>query len=446
MVYHYTDEELNYLNRDKNVYSVNDDFCRRNKTLKVTENPQNKAETNTVTAAGQDFQVVATKTDKETGFDGMAVAPIVNGKPDYKSIAIIAAGTDPNNKTEKPLVLPSGFPSVEALPTIDKQGKFSISSQYKLPHTDLSRDTASAIEGRLTSLSPQYKVLDQFVQDMMRDPRYDVVQLSGYSQGSFAIKVGAKYGIPTTTFNSWFQYQSLTKEELAFIKKHSLLFRDYRRQMDYTVFLNDFNHPEWFGAEKGLPIYWADNKRMSHAITDWEFDPKTGMVVDSKGRSLVSQSSFALIDTMREMAHYQAAKTARASGGFSRTEEIFLDSVQGSILSAHLSSAAGTGSEEIADLCKEANVAIEEIWSKIDFSSYTHLPYWEVESLFASYGVTRGAFVEDFVAESKAIETKAEGLAEHFSHLNRNIQQSIETMVEQDRKLAEDFSEWTRMK
>lgn len=38
--------------------------------------------------------------DLGTGFDGLAVAPIVNGESDYKSIAVIAARTDPGNPTK----------------------------------------------------------------------------------------------------------------------------------------------------------------------------------------------------------------------------------------------------------------------------------------------------------------------------------------------------------
>ena len=40
------------------------------------------------------------KSDTETGFDGLAVAPIVNGEPDYKNVAVIAAGTDPDSPGE----------------------------------------------------------------------------------------------------------------------------------------------------------------------------------------------------------------------------------------------------------------------------------------------------------------------------------------------------------
>ncbi len=103
MNFHYTDEQLNNLNQDYAVYSVNEEFSSRKKTKQVVEksNIDPKNETNTITTSdGQEFRVVATKSDPVTGFDGLAVAPIVNGEPDYKSIAVIAAGTDPGSPTK----------------------------------------------------------------------------------------------------------------------------------------------------------------------------------------------------------------------------------------------------------------------------------------------------------------------------------------------------------
>ena len=101
MTFNYTDNQLNNLNQDFAVYSVNKEFSERNKKKFVTDNPNNKNETNTITTSDdQEFRVVATKSDIETGFDGLAVAPIVNSQPDYKSIAVIAAGTDPGSPTK----------------------------------------------------------------------------------------------------------------------------------------------------------------------------------------------------------------------------------------------------------------------------------------------------------------------------------------------------------
>ena len=71
------------------------------KVVAKTNDKLSSDETNTITTSdGQEFRVVATKSDIETGFDGLAVAPIVNGEPDYKSIAVIAAGTDSGSPTK----------------------------------------------------------------------------------------------------------------------------------------------------------------------------------------------------------------------------------------------------------------------------------------------------------------------------------------------------------
>ncbi len=154
MTYTYTDQQLNELNHGKNVYSVNPEYAKRkeNRTAIVTEKPNHKlkkGEVNTITTSdGQRFRVIATKSDPKTGFDGMAVAPIVNGRVDYKNVAVVAAGTDPNSKTNS--VGP------------------------------LSRDVVNA----LYPLSPQYEVADQFVKEIKDNPKYEVTQLTGYSQGS----------------------------------------------------------------------------------------------------------------------------------------------------------------------------------------------------------------------------------------------------------------------
>lgn len=154
MTYTYTDQQLSELNRGKNVYSVNPEYAKRkeNRTAIVTEKPNHKlkkGEVNTFTTSdGQRFRVIATKSDPKTGFDGMAVAQIVNGRVDYKNVAVVAAGTDPDSKTN--------------------------------PAGPLSRDVVNA----LYPLSPQYEVADQFVKEIKDNLKYEVSQLTGYSQGS----------------------------------------------------------------------------------------------------------------------------------------------------------------------------------------------------------------------------------------------------------------------
>ena len=216
----------------------------------------------------------------------------------------------------------------------------------------------------------------------MDDPRYEVSQLSGYSQGSYMLKVGAKYHIPTTTFNAWFTYLSLSNEEKAFIENNPSMFIDYRRKHDDVVRWNDFNHPEWFNKSfLKMPdtIYWLDGT--SHNIDDWEFDPVTGQVVDGKGgKPLISGVYRAYANSLRGMAHYKDLKSKWSKNGISSSEEIYLDAAQGSILSSSMATAARTGADEVSALAKKANQELQEIWSKIDFTSYTALAPYEVEA------------------------------------------------------------------
>ena len=83
---------------------MNSEFARRKHKKLVVNKPDSELasyETNTITTSdGQEFRVIATKSHQGTGFDGLAVAPIVNSQSDYKSIAVIAAGKDPENPTK----------------------------------------------------------------------------------------------------------------------------------------------------------------------------------------------------------------------------------------------------------------------------------------------------------------------------------------------------------
>lgn len=106
MTFEYTDIQLNQLNWGRNVYSVNPNYVERqrmdgNDFQYVVAKPDSELgpdEKNKIRFSdGQVFQVIATKVDKETGFDGMAVAPIIDGQPDYDSVAIVAVATAKNH-------------------------------------------------------------------------------------------------------------------------------------------------------------------------------------------------------------------------------------------------------------------------------------------------------------------------------------------------------------
>ncbi|MGT2965594.1 hypothetical protein BU200_10255, partial [Streptococcus acidominimus] len=95
MSFQYTDKQLNILNQGENVYSVNENYAKR-KDFDILTNSESPhvGESNTIEIDKQEFRVIKVYSDPETGFDGMAVAPIVNGEPDFSSVAVIAAATD----------------------------------------------------------------------------------------------------------------------------------------------------------------------------------------------------------------------------------------------------------------------------------------------------------------------------------------------------------------
>ena len=418
MTFLYTDEQLNYMNRGNYVYSVNPKYVKNHQEdnqppIRITENPNDDDGTNILrTPDNQQFQVIATKSDPKTGFDGMAVAPIVNGKPDYNQVAIIAAGTDPKT-IDVNTALSDG---------IDKNGNPAIYPSH---------------------LSIQYQVALQFVNSIKEDPRYRVVQLSGYSQGAYMIKIGALYGIPTTTFNAWFRYNSLTDAEINFIRENPHLFRDYRNNQDYVVLFHDDNQPHHYGYYDAIgSIRWVNGS--SHKIDDWYFDPVTGQTLDGKGgRPLVTSVSYYQSISTMQMKQFASLKSQwkKSGGKLSSSEKIFLDAIQAQMLGANMASSARSGAEEASLLQTKAIQDVQDVWNKIDFSSYTELTPWEVEAAFTSYGVTRD-FVSEFQTESQEMVEKMMASAEQFDTLKTQLDQAIASLQEADSQLAGDFKAW----
>ena len=108
MIYNYSDKELNEFNQEKNVYSVDPNLAKTNGHEIITSKKDNELaddEKNTIAIGNQDFRVVSVKNDPATGFQGMAVAPIVNGQVDTNSVAVVAAGTTPTDVNELIFVL-----------------------------------------------------------------------------------------------------------------------------------------------------------------------------------------------------------------------------------------------------------------------------------------------------------------------------------------------------
>ena len=108
MTYEYTDKELNLFNQEETVYSVDPKLARNKGRDVITDKPSEMlqgGESNRITIGNQYFRVVSVKNDRATGFQGMAVAPIVNGQVDTNSVAVVAPGTTPTDVNDFIFVL-----------------------------------------------------------------------------------------------------------------------------------------------------------------------------------------------------------------------------------------------------------------------------------------------------------------------------------------------------
>ncbi|HEL0621806.1 TPA: hypothetical protein TUV01_001254 [Streptococcus equi subsp. zooepidemicus] len=425
----YSDKQLNVFNRGKHVYSVSEDYANRYDYDLIVDKPDNQlrsGEINRITVDNQDFQVIKTYSDPKTGFDGMAVAPIIDDKIDLKHVAVVAAGTDPNAKDLKLRIAnasPVGMEPMVATVTI-------------------SQDLVSAGLAKYTNLSPQYKSLETFIETVQDLPDVRISQLTGYSQGAYVTKAGAKYHIPATTFNAWFNYHALTTEELAFLKKNPHMFISYRKKNDTVTSYNDVNKPWKYYDDYGT-IHWIEGK--SHSISDWYFDLRTGAVLSKKnGDIVVNEYSRIYSHAVQGMTHLKSLKAHWQSTGkgISSSEELFLDAAQGMILGSSMAKAAREGADEALDHKTVADAKLMEVWSAIDFNSFHELPYYEVQALFSSYGITYDRFVQDFQDYTQSKVSKMSALATDFENLNRDIQTVIDSKLETDRQLAGEFRAW----
>lgn len=138
-----TEKELKDLNN--RVYQVDPDY--KESEIKYTNKADNQLksnERNIVKAGNQKFKVLSVK-NGDYGFQGMAVAPIINGVPDVSHVTVVAAGTYPDDGI----------------------------------------DFKAALKGLSPNGSPQADVAVDYVGDLIdKNPDWTITQLSGYSQSA----------------------------------------------------------------------------------------------------------------------------------------------------------------------------------------------------------------------------------------------------------------------
>lgn len=389
-----TEEDLNLLNQY--VYNVDKEKHERADLDRPKENE--------VLEMVNDTKVMVVKMldDNATGYQGLAVAPIINNQPDYNQIAVVSAGTDPSQ---------------------------------------LSTDVWSAVfQGKAPFQGEgQLGVADSFVGKVNGTDGWTVTQLSGYSQSAYMMLVGAKHKIPTTVFNGWFLYANLSEDEKKFMRDNPELFINYRNTRDMTTFLNDGNWQLWAGEDFGT-IVWVEGS--SHNIFDWEFDENGYLIVQGDlaeqglvRRKQIEKQAAMLLRGLSTLA----AKLKASGGGLSSSEKIFLDSSEALIILSNAATLMQTGLDGATKIYQEAIAEAESLWQDTLQRAQgigTELTYSEVLEALEIGGASEDVIVGEPMEYYTTKMAKAKEMYTSFDNLIEEIKGSIAKLVATDQELA----------
>ena len=395
-----TDRSLRDLNSQ--VYNVDRKYDTTKIIVDKKDSRLERNELNEITAGGVDYKVISTENGR-WGFQGMAVAPIINGKPDYNQVTVVAAGTDPNDKL----------------------------------------DVLEALDGATNIGSLQEPVAEKFVEKITSEhPDWKITQLTGYSQSAYMLKVGAKYQIPTVTFNGWFQYGTLTSEEKNFMKNNPNFFTNYRKKEDAVTWWNDFNSSSFNSDDFGT-VVWLAGK--SHHLADWQFD-KTGMIIlpdnpETQSAIKAQKERLLQVQLAKRMSRLTilTRQLTASGGGLSTNEKLYLDSEAARIIVQKLASDFKLATEKLIAIYQKAIIEAQELWQNTLYESRTMgplLPEWEVRQTLQMVGFTEQTIITNPCHIYQDKLTKIMTVASDFDRLTTEITAKISEIVQRDSELA----------
>ncbi|KIS17080.1 hypothetical protein [Streptococcus equi] len=413
----------------KQVYNVEPSKAKSNGDLvivagKTVKDPITKRQYRVLLV--QDNNNDAHKTN-DNGMQAMAVAPIVKGDVDTSQVVIAYSGTNAADSRD-----------------IDTDWQLLIrGNQDDLVSGNLDGGNFVIAENQLRSAQ-------KFYQQVKRKYPHSALTTTGHSLGAYlALIVAAEHKIPATTFNGPDPVRGMSAEAITWVKANSNMYNNFRINFDGIG-----NFGAYFGTDDLAISRNVDAMLLSanplyyHDLEAYRFNQK-GQIVDRDGKLigtqyLVSRAYLNVLASKKSMSSYHKLKKHWQSTGkgLSSSEELFLDAAQGMILGSSMAKAAREGADEALDHKTVADAKLMEVWSAINFNAFHELPYYEVQALFASYGITYDRFVRDFQDYTQSKVSKMSALATDFENLNRDIQTVIDSKLETDQQLAGEFRAW----
>ncbi|MDG3132916.1 hypothetical protein MKL26_07795 [Streptococcus suis] len=383
---------------------------------------------------GQKFKVLSVQdnnndadTTNDNGMQAMAVAPIIDGKVYTSQIVIAYAGTNDADTRD-----------------IDTDFQMVIRGDKG----DLVNGNVE--QGNLVIAENQLLSAQKFYEHIKKEYPYSALTTTGHSLGAYlALIIAAENKIPASTFNGPDPIRGMSEEAIKWVTENNNMYNNFRINFDSIGNFGAYLGSDNLDISRNVNANkFSFNPLFYHDLAAYRFN-KNGQIVDKDGniigtQYLVSQAYLNFVSSKEKMAKYSKLKKQWQSTGkgISSSEELFLDAAQGMILGSSMVQAANEGANETSKHKTNIDTTLMEVWSAIDFNSFHELPSYEVQALFASYGITYEKFVQDFQNYTQDKVVKMTKLAEDFERLNNDIQNVIDSKLETDSKLAGEFKAW----
>ena len=382
-----------------------------------------------VLSDGTEWKVLEAEDNQGNGFQGMAVAPMNNGKPDTSQIVVAYAGTN--------------------------------SSDWK----DLAIDGAIVME---SFHGFQLHSANKFAEKIEKTYPNSDISSTGHSLGAFlSLAQGAEHHWQTVTFNGPDPYSVLSPQAKKWVKENPGMLTNFLNQMDLVGYGGDivgrFKNGKLFWSVLGVKMsttgsevvldygFQGVNPLNYHDIDLWKFD-KNGNLLDGKGKShkipeqAVLNSSMNLLANsfkvqMKSLGDLKKRLTS-SGGGLSSGEKIYLDDAQALAIVSTASAEFDLAMLKVMKVYQDGIQESEKLWQDIFHKAVgmgNLLETWEIYEALEMVGFTQDNIVGFPTGQYQNKIDKVRTMSDQFKTLESEIKGKISELVARDSELAQQL-------
>ncbi|WP_394304527.1 hypothetical protein [Lactococcus muris] len=378
---------------------------------------------------GTQWKVLKARENNLNGFQGMAVAPIVNREVDTSQVVIAYAGTSPSD------------------------------------WRDLAVDGANVM-GSIGGL--QLASANSFAKEVAKAYPYSDISTTGHSLGAFlALAQGAEHHWQSVSFNGPDPYNMLSSQATQWVKENPGMLTNFLNQADLVGYGGDiiarFKNGKLFWSALGVKInttgsevvlnygFKGINPLDYHDIHMWQFDEE-GNLLDGKGKrygipeqavfnskmNILSNSFKKQMKTLEDLKKRLAA----SGGALSSAEKIYLDSAQALAVVSTAGTEFNLALSKVMKLYQDGVKQAEEHWQETlseAMSIGNGLDKWEVYEALEEVGFTHEAIVAFPTQLYQHKIRQVQQMSEKFKSLEREIKDKISEIVSRDQELAQQL-------